>query len=265
MPAGRKGMFQPLREIEGGIQLSLNVAARAPRLRVAPIFESFLRQVYFTGVTAATGVVLRACGLGVIIIAVMIDMLDADVDLAVKILLLLVFREIGPLVAAVVVILRTGTAVSAELAMMRVSGQTRALRYLGIDLYDYLVLPRVAGIMLATAALTLYVQFLAVLGGLVLSPFLIEASFTELTDRLFDLFAPLDFYYSVVKSLLFGFVIAVCCCWHGLNPADLTQNAVPKAVTRAVTQSALLVLLINAVFAYLVFGILFFGLVKANV
>ena len=256
-------MLQPLREIEGGIQLSLNVAARAPRLRVAPIFESFLRQVYFTGVTAATGVVLRACGLGVIIIAVMMDMLDADVDLAVKILLLLVFREIGPLAAAVVVILRTGAAVSAEMAMMRVSGQTRALRYMGIDLYDYLVLPRVAGIMLATAALTLYVQFLAVLGGLVLSPFVIEASFTELTDRLFDLFAPVDFYYSVLKSLLFGFAIAACCCWHGLNPPDLTQNAVPKAVTRAVTQSAMLVLLINAVFAYLVFGILFFGLVKA--
>ena len=136
---------------------------------------------------------------------------------------------------------------------------------MGIDLYDYLVLPRVAGIMLATAALALYVQFLAVFGGLVLSPFLIEASFTELTDRLFNLFAPVDFYYSVVKSLLFGFVIAACCCWHGLNPPDLTQNAVPKAVTRAVTQSAMLVLLINAVFAYLVFGILFFGLVKANV
>jgi phospholipid/cholesterol/gamma-HCH transport system permease protein len=151
------------------------------------------------------------------------------------------------------------------MAMMRVSGQTRALRYLGIDLYDYLVLPRVAGIMLAMAALTLYVQFLAVLGGLVLSPFLIEASFTELTDRLFDLFAPLDFYYSMLKSLLFGFAIAASCCWHGLNPPDLTQNAVPKAVTRAVTQSAMLVLLINAVFAYLVFGILFFGLIKANV
>ena len=257
-------MLQALREIEGGIQLSLNVAARVPRLRVAPIFESFLRQVYFTGVTAATGVVLRACGLGVIIIAVMMDMLDADVDLAVKILLLLVFREIGPLAAAVVVILRTGTAVSAELAMMRVSGQTRALRYLGIDLYDYLVVPRVAGVMLATAALTLYVQFLAVSGALVISPFIIEASFTELTTRLFELFKPIDLYYSVIKSLLFGFAIAACCCWHGLNPPDLTPNGVPKVVTRAVMQSAMLVLAINAVFAYLVFGILFFGLVKAQ-
>jgi len=258
-------MLQALREIEGGIQLSLSVAARAPRLRAAPIFESFLRQVYFTGVTAATGVVLRACILGGIIIAVLMDILDADVDLAVKILLLLVFREIGPLAAAMVVILRTGTAVSAEMAMMRVSGQTRALRYLGIDLYDYLVLPRVAGVMVATAALTFYVQFLAVLGGLVLSPFIIEATFTELAGRLFELFAPVDVYYSVIKSLLFGFAVAACCCWHGLNPPDLTQNAVPKVVTRAVMQSAMLVLLINALFAYLVFGILFFGLVKANV
>lgn len=258
-------MLQALREIEGGISLSLNVAARLPSLRKAPILESFLRQVYFTGVTAATGVVLRATMLGVLVIAVMMDMLDADVDLAVKILLLLVFREIGPLAAAVVVILRTGTAISAEMAVMRVSGQTRALNYLGIDLYEYLVLPRVVGVMLATAALTLYIQFLAVFGGLVLSPFIIEASFMELAGRLFDLFTPVDFFYSIIKSLLFGFAIAGACCWHGLNPPDLTQNAVPKVVTRAVTQSAMLVLAINALFAYLVFGILFFGLVKASV
>lgn len=257
-------MFQALREIEGGISLSLNVAARLPRLRKAPILESFLRQVYFTGVTASTGVVLRATMLGVLIIAVMMDMLDADVDLAVKILLLLVFREVGPLAAAVVVILRTGTAISAEMAVMRISGQTRALNYLGIDLYEYLVLPRVAGVMLATAALTVYIQFLAVFGGLVLSPFIIEASFMELAGRLFDLFTPVDFFYSIVKSFLFGFAVAAACCWHGLNPPDLTNNSVPKVVTRAVTQSAMLVLLINAVFAYLVFGILFFGLVKAN-
>ena len=258
-------MFQPLRELEGGIKLSLNVAARAPRLRVEPIFESFLRQVYFTGVTAATGVMLRACALGAIIIAVMMDMLDADVDLAVKILLLVVFREIGPLAAAVVIILRSGTAMSAEMAMMRISGQTRALRYMGIDLYDYLVVPRVAGVMVATVALTFYIQALAVAGGLLFSPFIIEATFMELASRLFDLFSPVDFYYSIIKSLLFGFAVAAACCYHGLNPPDLTQNAVPKVVTRAVTQCAMLVLTINAVFAYVVFGILFFGLVTAKV
>src|SRR2546423_13809504 len=99
-------MLQALRELEGGIQLSLNVAARAPRLAVRPIFESFLRQVYFTGVTAATGVVLRACALGVFIIAVVMDMLDADVDLAGEIFLLPLFPELRPLAAAGRVLLR---------------------------------------------------------------------------------------------------------------------------------------------------------------
>ena len=258
-------MLQALREIEGGIRLSLNVAGRLGQLRRAPILESFLRQVYFTGVTAATGVVLRASAMGALIIAVTLDVLDADVDLAVKMLLWVVFREIGPLAAAVVVILRTGTAISAEMAMMRVTGQTRALRYLAINLYDYLVVPRVAAVMLATMALTFYIQALAVLGGLVLSPFIINVSFFELAGRFFELFQPVDLYYSTLKSLLFGFAIAACCCWHGLNPPNLTQNAVPMAVTRAVTQSAMLVLGINAIFAYIVFGILFFGLVKATV
>lgn len=149
--------------------------------------------------------------------------------------------------------------------MMRISGQTRALRHLGINLYDYIVVPRVAGVMLATVVLTFYIQFLAVLGGLLFSPLIIDATFMELAGRFSALFSPVDFFYSTVKALLFGFAIAACCCYHGLNPPNLTQNAVPQAVTRAVTQSAMLTLGINAVFAYIVFGILFFGLVTAKV
>ena len=258
-------MLRALREIEGGLRLSLNAVGRMGRLRRAPVRESFLRQVYFTGVTAATGVVLRASALGVLIIAITMEVLDADTELAVKILLLLIFREVGPLAAAVVVILRTGTAISAEVAMMRISGQTRALRHLGINLYDYIVVPRVAGVMLATVVLTFYVQFLAVLGGLLFSPLIIDATFMELAGRFSALFAPVDFFYCTIKAMLFGFAIAACCCYHGLNPPNLTQNAVPQVVTRAVTQSAMLTLGINAVFAYIVFGILFFGLVTAKV
>jgi phospholipid/cholesterol/gamma-HCH transport system permease protein len=258
-------MLRALRDIEGGLRLSAAFIGRIGALRRAPVAEAFLRQMYFTGVSAATGVVLRASLLGVLIIAITMDVLDADVDLAVKILLLVVFREVGPLAAAVVVILRSGTAMSAEMALMRVSGQTRALRYLGIPLHDYLVVPRIAAVMLATLALTIYIQCVAVVGGLALSPFIIRASFTELAGQLFLLFTPVDFVYSIIKSLLFGYAIAACCCYHGLNPPDASANAVPKVVTRAVTQSAMLVLVINAVFAYVVFGILFFGLVTAKI
>jgi phospholipid/cholesterol/gamma-HCH transport system permease protein len=257
-------MIRVLREFEGGVRLFFHVATRAGTLRRPAMFDSFLRQVYFTGVTAATGVLLRASAVGALIIAFTINVLDADAELAVKILLWVVLREVGPLAAALVVILRSGTAVAAELALMRISGQTEALRYLGINPYDYLVIPRVIGVMLATAVLTLYIQFLAVGGGMLLSPLMISASFEDLSNRFFELVTPIDLYYSVIKSLLFGFAIMNVCCYHGLNPPDLTHNAVPKAVTRAVTQSAMVVLVINAVFAYLVFGILFFGLITAT-
>src|SRR4051812_25232606 len=170
-------MLRALREIEGGVKLSLNVAARLPRLRRPPVLESFLRQIYFTGVMAATGVVLRASALGVLIIAIMMDVLDADAELAVKILLWAVFREIGPLAAAMVIVLRSGSAIAAEMGVMRVSGETETLRHLDINLYDYLVLPRVIGVTLATAALTFYIQFLAVLGGLFFAPLVIDATF----------------------------------------------------------------------------------------
>ena len=254
---------QMLREIEGGLRLFVNVALRMGALRRPPVLDSFLRQIYFTGVTASTGVVLRASILGVLIIAFTIDVLDADTELAVKILLWVVLREIGPLAAASVVILRSGTAIAAEMAVMRISGQTDGLRRLRIDPYDYLVVPRVAGVMVATLGLTLFIQALAVAGGMLISPFLIDASFRELYERFFNLLAPVDLYYSVIKALMFGFAIALTCCYHGMHLPDFSQNAVPKVVTRAVTQSAMAVLVINAAFAYLVFGVLFFGLVTA--
>src|SRR5256885_14157657 len=98
-------MLRAVREIEGGIRLSLNAAGRLPHLRRPPILESFLRQVYFTGVTAAGGVLPRACGLGVITIPVMINMLGAHVDLAVQIPLPLEVRGLGPRPAPGVVVL----------------------------------------------------------------------------------------------------------------------------------------------------------------
>ena len=183
-------MLRSLLEIEGGVRLSLNVALRAGRLARPPIFDSFLRQVYFTGVMASTGLLLRATALGVLVIAIVMDVLNADADLAVKLLLWAVFREIGPLAAGMVVILRSGSAIAAEMAVMHVSGETDALRHLDVNIYDYLVLPRVLGVTVATAAITFYIQFLAVLGGLAFAPLVIDATFTELLGGFTSLFSP---------------------------------------------------------------------------
>jgi phospholipid/cholesterol/gamma-HCH transport system permease protein len=258
-------MIGVYREFEGCTRLTGHVLRRLRVLALPPVTESLIRQIYFTGASATAGMVLRGALLGTLIIAYVIDVLDANSALAVKILLWVVLREIGPLIAAVLVIQRSGTAIATELALMQISGEVTSLRRMRIDPRDYLVVPRVVGVALSTAALTFYVQVIAVGGGMLLSALTIDASLGQLVDDFFLLASPLDFVYSMVKSFLFGVAIAVICCYHGLHPPGVSINAVPKAAINAVTQSTLLVMLLNVIFAYLVFGQAFFGLVTAKV
>jgi phospholipid/cholesterol/gamma-HCH transport system permease protein len=246
------------------MRLMGHVLRRLRVLALPPVTEALTRQIYFSGASATAGMVLRGALLGTLIIAYVIDVLDADSALAVKILLWVVLREIGPLIAAILVIQRSGTAIATELALMQVSGEVTSLRRMRIDPRDYLVVPRVVGVALSTAALTFYVQVIAVGGGILLSALTIDASLGQLTNDFFHLASPVDFAYSVIKSLLFGVAIAVICCYHGLHPPGVSINAVPKAAINAVTQSTLLVMLLNVIFAYVVFGQAFFGLVTAK-
>jgi phospholipid/cholesterol/gamma-HCH transport system permease protein len=257
-------MIGVYREFEGCMRLTGYVLRRLAVLTRPPVAESLARQIYFTGASATAGIVLRGAFIGTFIIAYVIDVLDANAALAVKILLWVVLREVGPLIAAVLVIQRSGTAVATELALMQISGEVASLRQMRVDPRDYLVVPRVIGIALSTAALTFYVQVIAVGGGMLLSALTIDASLGELAGEFFALASPVDFVYSVIKSFLFGAAIAVICCYHGLHPPGTSINAVPKAAINAVTQSTLLVMLLNVVFAYLVFGQAFFGLVTAK-
>lgn len=258
-------MLAVYRDFEGSMQLAAHVLRRFWVLKFPPVMEELVRQIYFTGASATATIVVRGAFIGTLIIAYVIEVLEADAALAVKMLLWVVLREIGPLIAAVLVIQRSGTAVATELALMKISGELKSLRHMRIDPHDHLVVPRVVGISLSLAALTIYVQFIAVGGGMVLSALMINASFGEMASNFFLLASPLDLVYSIIKSLLFGAAIAVVSCYYGLNPPGGSINAVPKAAISAVTQSTLAVMLLNVLFAYLVYGVALFGLFTAEV
>ena len=257
-------MIGAYRELEGCMQLLGHVLRRLTVLRLPPIAEQLTRQIYFAGASAAAGIVTRGAFIGTLIIVYVIEVLEADAALAVKILLWVVLREMGPLLAALLVLQRSGTAIATELALMHVTGEIASLRQMRIDPRDYLVVPRVVGIALSTAVLTFYVQVIAVGGGMLLSPLVVDATFDQLADSFFLLASPMDIVYSLIKSLLFGVSIAVISCYHGLHPPGISINAIPKATVSAVTQGILVVMLLNVVFAYLVFGVLLFGLVTAQ-
>ena len=229
-----------------------------------PVREMFLRQVYFTGIQATANVVFRGAVVGTVIIAYMIQVLNADVAATTKILLLFVFKEVGPLFAAIVVIFRSASAATSELALMNISGELRVMRQLGMRAFDWLVLPRVAGIAIATATLTINFQIVAVMGGFLFAPLLIDATFLQLVEEFLNAASLWDIGYSVTKSLVFGTIIALVSCMEGLRLARPELGAVPQAVTRAIMESVSYVMLFNAVFAYFVFGVLMFGLIRAQ-
>jgi phospholipid/cholesterol/gamma-HCH transport system permease protein len=257
-------MIGAYRDLEGCMQLLGHVLRRLTVFKLPPMAEQLRRQIYFTGASALAGIVTRGAFIGTLIIVYVIEVLEADAALAVKILLWVVLREMGPLLAAFLVLQRSGTAIATELALMQVTGEIASLRQMRVDPSDYLVVPRVVGLAVSTAVLTFYVQLIAVGGGMLLSTLVVNASFDELADSFFLLASPMDIVYSLIKSLLFGVSIAVISCYHGLHPAGNSISAIPKAVISAVTQSTLVVMLLNVVFAYLVFGVLLFGLVTAE-
>src|SRR5258706_12937119 len=102
-------MIGVYREFEGCMRLTGHVLRRLRVLALPPVTEVLTRQIYFTGASATAGMVLRGAFLGTLIIAYVIDVLDANSALAVKILLWVVLREIGPLFAAAPVSHRRGS------------------------------------------------------------------------------------------------------------------------------------------------------------
>jgi phospholipid/cholesterol/gamma-HCH transport system permease protein len=159
-----------------------------------------------------------------------------------------VVRELGPLLTAMIVLSRIGTANVIELATARAMGEVEALEALGIDPVHYFVVPRVIGMALGIFSLTVYLIIGALLSGYLWAfiqnvPLKPGDYFAQLAGAL----RVLDFVALALKTSLFGTIIAVVTCYHGLAQ-PLRLEDVSLATVRAVTQSIILCLLLDALF-----------------
>jgi phospholipid/cholesterol/gamma-HCH transport system permease protein len=164
------------------------------------------------------------------------------------IMVITVVRELGPLMTALLVLARVGTANVIELGTARATGEVEALEALGIDPVHYLVVPRVIGMALGTFSLTVYLIIGALVSGY------LWAFLQDVPLRPGDYFRQLagalngmDFALLALKTGLFGFVIAVVTCYHGLAQ-PLRLEEVSFATVRAVAQSVIACIFIDALF-----------------
>jgi phospholipid/cholesterol/gamma-HCH transport system permease protein len=164
------------------------------------------------------------------------------------IMVIVVVRELGPLLTALLVLARIGTSNVIELGTARALGEVEALEALGIDPIHYLVVPRVIGMAIGISALTVYLILGALLSGY------LWAFVQDVPLRPWDYFrqlagslSGLDFALLGLKTATFGFIIAIVTCYHGLAQ-PLRLEEVSYATVRAVAQSIIACVLIDAVF-----------------
>src|SRR6516162_5642632 len=189
-----------------------------------------------------------AAALGLVVIGQSVSWLTrvGAINYLGSIMVLVVVRELGPLLAALLVLARIGTANVIELGTARAMGEIEALEALGIDPVHYLVIPRVLGLALGVFALTVYLVLGALLSGYLWAflqnvPLRPGDYFRQLAGAL----RGLDFVVLAVKTTAFGFIIASVTCYHGLAQ-PLRLEEVSYATIRAVVQSIIACVLLDA-------------------
>lgn len=191
-----------------------------------------------------------AAALGLVIIGQSVSWLTrvGAINYLGTIMVLVVVRELGPLLTALLVLARIGTANVVELGTARAMGEVESLEALGVDPVHYLVAPRVIGMSLGVFSLTVYLILGALLSGYLWAfiqdvPLLPGDYFRQLAGSL----TGLDFVLLAVKTLAFGFIIAIVTSYHGLAQ-PLRLEEVPGATVAAVAQCVIAFLLLDALF-----------------
>ncbi len=155
-------------------------------------------------------------------------------------------RELGPVLAAIMLAGRVGSSMAAELGTMRVTEQIDALTSLGANPIRYLVVPRFLGCLLLIPALTVMADFMGVIGAMFYAVFLLGIDGRAYLDNSAQFVGSFDLFAGMFKSLFFGAAIALISCHRGFN-CDPGAEGVGRAATSAFVYSFVVILLLDLV------------------
>ncbi len=161
-------------------------------------------------------------------------------------------RELGPVLAGLMVSGRIGASMAAEIGTMRVTEQVDALTTLSTNPFKYLVAPRVIAGLAMLPFLVFVADIIGVLGGYLVSVFSLGFNAANYLQSTFDFMETLDVLSGLVKAAVFGIIITIMGCYHGYNSRGGAQG-VGKATTNAVVSSSILILF----FDFILTGIFF--------
>ncbi|MFN0161883.1 MAG: MlaE family ABC transporter permease [Burkholderiales bacterium] len=157
-------------------------------------------------------------------------------------------REFAPLITAIIVAGRSGSAYAAQIGTMAVTEEIDALRTLGIAPLELLVLPKLIALVIALPLLTVFADVLGVAGGMLMARAQLGVGFAEFADRFVKAVSVTTYLVGLAKAPVFAAIIVVVGCFQGLRTSG-GADSVGRQTTRAVVQSIFLVIVADALFS----------------
>jgi len=161
---------------------------------------------------------------------------------------LAMLRELSPLLTAIIVAGRSGSAYAAQIGTMKVTEEIDALRTIGVGPQELLVLPKILALMIALPLLTVYADVAGVLGGMLMARSKLDVSYDAFLDRLVDAISLSSYLTGVAKAPVFAAIIALVGCYQGFQTSG-SADSVGRQTTVSVVQSIFLVIVTDALFS----------------
>ena len=232
-------------------QIVLDAAALLLRPRDAPLRE-LSAGMYRAGVSALPVTMLVGFLVGIVLTylsALQLKRYGADL-LVINIVGVGVVRELGPMLASIIAAGRSGSAITAQLGVMRVTEEIEALAVMGVSVTTRLVLPKVLALAIALPLVAFCTDLAALAGGMLVSRYTLgiePEAFLEALPRAVEV---VNFWIGIGKSAAFGFAVALVACHYGLRVLPNTES-LAAGVTRSVVAAITCVIILDAIFAIL--------------
>lgn len=228
-----------------GLGTALIMLVQALYLIVRPPFRLhlFIQQMEFIGVGSVFVVFLTGLFTGMVFSVQTVHtfrLFNAETMVGSTVAIAMM-RELGPVLTSLMITARAGAAMATELGTMRVTEQVDALVTMAVEPVQYLVTPRIVAAIVVTPVLTVFNNLVGLVGSYYVSVVLLHVDSGMFMDRITQYAQAWDLVSGLIKSSVFGLILALIGCYKGLN-AEGGARGVGKATTQAVVLSSVLIL-----------------------
>jgi len=213
-------------------------------------FKEMLKYVDASGIGALGIITLTSFLVGIVIAyqgAVQLEKFGANIFI-VEMICITMFREIAPLLTAIVIAGRTASSYTAQIGAMKITEEVDAMKTMAFEPTIFITLPRVFALFISLPLLVFFADIIAVGSGMIVAYIDLDITYAEFINRMYEEVGIKHFLIGIIKSIFFGIAIAIIGCYRGFQVRNNTTS-IGKYTTKSVVNAIFVVIALNAIFS----------------